>query len=415
MVHAQRTQNWWCALLWIPSGLAVLGLLRARTEGTTDATVALRGPAGPYRLLVLLLFPVMVALNIGEYTASGALSWVWFFAYLLALAGLLRLAHGRTVGDKRLEKSGEPLNRTLRVSHRPVLLDRARTYRERHAQLRRLDHGQADDATVRRRELETELTRLHCWRSSRRRRDRLPHDVSVVDAVLVLGSGDTWWENGVRAARLTQPVALPLTAGLVWANQLRGEELTSTLHERLGLPDMLAQFILWQVGYAAAGMVLGALWHQLPGKRGPTRAFCVALAYALPAGLFASGNWALGEEQTGLAFAVTAMLLVLTLTGILMDLETFREEHRYWRVGSHGCTPYTRAVLLRPGRPAARAGCGHRHHLAVPRGDGRLPAGEQRCQPDAVDAGRSVRFLPQGPCRLTHRPGAPAARGPCGR
>ncbi|WP_143652590.1 DUF6185 family protein [Streptomyces sp. 13-12-16] len=326
-----NVQNWWCALLWIPSGLAVLGLLRTGAEGTADATVALRGPAGPYRLLVLLLFPVMVALNIGEYTASGALSWVWFFAYLFALAGLLRLASGRTVGDKRLERSGEPLARTLRVSHRPVLLDRARTYRERHAQLRRLDHGQADDATVRRRDLETGLRRMHRWRSSRGGRDRLPHDVSVVDVALVLGPGDTWWGNGVRAARLTQPVALPLTAGLVWANQLHGEELTSTLHERLGLPDVLLQFLLWQVGYAAAGMVLGVLWHQLPGRRGPAKAFCVALAYALPAGLFALGNWILGEEQTGLAFAVAAMLLVLTLTGILMDLETFREEHRYWR------------------------------------------------------------------------------------
>ncbi|MFG3722577.1 DUF6185 family protein [Streptomyces massasporeus] len=327
-----NVQNWWCALLWIPSGLAILGLLRARAQDATDATVALRGPAGPYRLLVLLLFPVMAALNIGEYTASGALSWGWFFAYLLPLAGLLRLASsGRTVGDKQLENSGEPLNRTLRVSHRPLLLDRARTYRERHAQLRRLDHGQADDATVRRRDLETHLRRLHRWRSSGGSRDHLPHDVSVVDAVLVLGPGDTWWENGVRAARFTQPVALPLTASLVWANQLRGEALTSTLHERLGLPDVLLQFLLWQVGYAAAGMVLGALWHQLPGRRGPTKAFCVALAYALPAGLFALGNWALGEEQTGLAFAVVAMLLVLTLTGILMDLETFREEHRYWR------------------------------------------------------------------------------------
>ncbi|MFI9771649.1 DUF6185 family protein [Streptomyces sp. NPDC052415] len=94
---------------------------------------------------------------------------------------------------------------------------------------------------------------------------------------------------------------------------------------------MLLQFLLWRVGYAAAGMVLGALWHQLPGRRGPTRAFCVAVAYASSAGLFALGKLALGEEQTGLAFAVTAMLLVLTLTGILMDLETFRDEHRYWR------------------------------------------------------------------------------------
>ncbi|WP_326763207.1 DUF6185 family protein [Streptomyces phaeochromogenes] len=326
-----NAMNWWCAMLWIPSGLAILTVLRARARRTADATVGRRGPTAADRALLLLLFPVMIALNIGQYTASEALIWVWFFAYLSALACVLRIISGQAVGDQLLQKSREPLKEALRVADRPSLLDRARTYREIHARLRRLDQGQADDANAQRRNLEKRLSGLHRWRPSTGSRDRLPHNVSVVDAALALGPGGTWWENGVKAAWLTQPVALPLSAGLVWAHQLRGESLTSTLYDRLGLPDVLVQLILWQIGYAAAGLVLGTLWHQLPGRRGPTKALLLALAYALPAGLFALGNWALKEEQTGLAFSVAAMLLVLTLTGILMDLETFREEHHYWR------------------------------------------------------------------------------------
>ncbi|MGY0021239.1 DUF6185 family protein [Streptomyces sp. YJ-C3] len=182
-----------------------------------------------------------------------------------------------------------------------------------------------------RRALEKRLSGLYRWRSSAGGRDRLPRHVSVVDAALSLGPGATWWENGVKAAQLTQPVALPLSAVLVWTQQLRGESLTSTLHDRLGLPDVALQFLLWQVGYAAAGLVLGALWQQLPGRHGPMKAFVLTLAYAVPAGLFSLGNWALGEEQAGLALALTAMLLILTVTSILMDLETFRDERHYWR------------------------------------------------------------------------------------
>ncbi|MFJ4467291.1 DUF6185 family protein [Streptomyces sp. NPDC089424] len=326
-----NTQNWWCAMLWIPSGLAILAVLRARVERNVDVALANRGPAGVDRRLLILLFPVMVALNIGEYSANSALTWVWFFVYVFALAGTLRLVSGRAVGDHLLPLSCEPLNKTLCVADRPGLLDRSRTYRELQARMVRLDRGQADDGNGRRRDLENRSSGLHRWRSSTGDRDRLPGDISVVDAAMALGPGRTWWENGVTAARLTQPVALPLTAGLVWAHQLRGESLTSTLHDRLGLPDVLLQFILWQIGYAAAGLVLGALWHQLPGRRGPTKAFVLTLAYSFPAGLFAFGNWVLGEEQAGLAIAMVAMLLILTLTSILMDLETFRSERLYWR------------------------------------------------------------------------------------
>ncbi|GGX76536.1 DUF6185 family protein [Streptomyces fructofermentans] len=322
---------WWATMLWIPSGLALLAVLRARGTLTRQEPVARRGPRGADRLMLLLLFPVMAAMNIGDFTSSSALVWVWSALYFLALVVVLRLFASRAVAAQRLARSGEPLGTVLAARHAPRLRDRARRFRELHAQLRALDQGQPDEGGAQRRVLETRLRRLHRWRSSTGRGDSLPHQVSVVDAALVLGPAPTWWDNGVRAARLTQPVSLPFSVGLVWETMLRGESLTGTLHYGLGLPDVFVQLVLWQVGYGAAGFVLGALWHELPGRRGPAKALAPAAAYALPIGLFALGNWGLGEEQTALAFSAAAMLLVLTLTGIMMDLETFRGERHFWR------------------------------------------------------------------------------------
>ncbi|MEU4615245.1 DUF6185 family protein [Streptomyces umbrinus] len=325
-----NAQVWWFAMLWIPSGVAVLAVLRGRSVRTERATVARRSPHGADRLLLLSLFPIMVAMNLGEYTASAALVWVWFFVYFFVLAGTLRLFAGRAVAAQPLERSGEALGTVLTASHRPRLLDRSRRYRELHGQLRRLDQGQPDEGSAQRWVVESRLRRLHRWRSSTGQ-DRLPQGVSVVDVALALGPCRSWWDNGVKAALLTQPVSLPFSTLLVWETMLRGDSLTSTLHYRLGLPDVLTQLLLWQIGYASAGFLLGALWHELPGRRGPAKAFPLAVAYTVPIGLFALGNWGLGEEQTALAFSAAAMLLILTVTGIMMDLETFRGEQHFWR------------------------------------------------------------------------------------
>lgn len=322
----ETSQWWWFGMWWVLTGLAVLAVLRSRAVRTQRATtLARRGPKAVDRLLLLLLFPVMAAMDIGVYTGSEAVAWAWFFLNFLALAGTLRLTGRRAVPARPLSVSGEPLATTLSATHRARLLDRARRHRELHAGLRGAA-GQTDEDTAARRDMEVRLRRLHRWRASTGSPDRLPRDVSVVDAALALGPCDTWWENGVRAARFTQPVALVFSAVLVWDKQLRGDALTNTLYDRIGLPDVVTQFVLWQIGYAAAGFLLGALWQELPGRRGPAKALALAVAYSLPIGVFALGNWSLGEEQTTLAFAAASMLLILTLTGVRMDMETFRGE-----------------------------------------------------------------------------------------
>jgi hypothetical protein len=110
----------------------------------------------------------------------------------------------------------------------------------------------------------------------------------------------------------------------------RGEALTSTLYYVFGLPDTLWNYVAWEAGFASAGFLLGAFWRELPGRRGPVKSLSIALAYTLPIGVCALGSWALNEEQGILALASAAMLFVLTLTGMAMDLDTFRSERHYW-------------------------------------------------------------------------------------
>ncbi|MFD3442780.1 DUF6185 family protein [Streptomyces sp. NPDC058685] len=326
-----HVQSWWMGKIWVLSGLAILAVLRVRCASSTPGVIARSLPGAVDRLLLLTFFPCMVGMAIGVYTNSGAVVWLWFFLYLVTPAIVLRAVAHRTVLSLQTAGAGIPLGEALAATDRTALVDKARRYREIHAQLRRLDRGQADEESVQRRQLEPRLRALHRLRSPRMRRDLLPPGVSVVDAALSLGPRDSWWSNGVRAARIAQWIALPFSGVLIWQSMFYGDALTGTLYDSFGLPDALLEFVFWQVGYASAGFLLGAYWYQLPGRRGPVKAIPLSIAYTAPIGLFALGNWALDEEQTNLALGSAAMLLVLTLTGIVMDLDTFRTERRFWQ------------------------------------------------------------------------------------
>ncbi|MFF3906338.1 DUF6185 family protein [Streptomyces sp. NPDC001848] len=324
---AVNSRDWWSGYIWLFSGLAILAVIRARAHSPAASPL---NPGPVEKLWMLILFPVMVGLSLGVYVGNDAANSLWFFVNLGSFGLVLTVCRGTAVLERPLRRSGEPLSRTI-SSQRQQLLDRARRYREIHAKLRRLDQGQSDDGAMDRRTCERELRSLHRWRNSTGAADELPLDVSVVDAALALGPHDTWWENGRRAARLAAFVGLPASALIVWAEQLRGDALTSTLYYGFGLPDTLMDCLYWEVTWAVAGFLLGALWRRLPGRRGPMRSLPVAAAFALPVGLDAIGNLISREPQTHLALYAVAMLTVLTVTGIVLDLETFRGERHYWQ------------------------------------------------------------------------------------
>ncbi|MER5888918.1 DUF6185 family protein [Streptomyces sp. NPDC001941] len=323
---AARFHDWWLGLDWLLPGVAMLGVLRlgGRTwRGPGQA------PRGRDRRLLLAVFGSLVALGVGWYANSALLVACWLLLNIGALHLLTRRAR-RGVLDLPLEGTSLPLRAALTVGHRAVLLDRARLFRDVHARLRRLDQGQQSaDGLLRRRPLENALERLHAWPPGAS--TALPRHLTVVDAALALGPYDTWWDNGVRAARTAHLAGVPLSVLLVWADLVRGDRLTGALGYNFALPDLLLTFGLWQLAWATGGFVLGALWCELPGRRGPVKALVVATAYALPVGLFAVGNWLVDEEQDNLALFCAAMLLVLTVTGIALDVDTFRSERRFWQ------------------------------------------------------------------------------------
>ncbi|NJQ00135.1 DUF6185 family protein [Streptomyces zingiberis] len=320
-------QDWLFAYLWVLTGVAILGALKASVEPVRVSPLERR----PERLLVLVFFPVVVGIDLGWYAGNGALCWVWVFLHMAALRLMAAAGARRAVLGLRLEGSEERLETTVTGERRALLMGRARRYREIHATLRRLDQGQADDTAVERRALERELSELHDWTDSAGTACRLPGRISVVDAALALGPENTWWANGRRGALLAAFFGLPASALTTWASAVRGDAWTNALHYGFGLPDTVLTFLYWQLGWVGAGFVLGALWRVLPGRRGAVKALPVAAAFGLPLALDAVVARVMNESQSSHPLYAAAMLLVLTLTGIAVDLETFRGERRYWQ------------------------------------------------------------------------------------
>ncbi|WP_150477533.1 DUF6185 family protein [Streptomyces alboniger] len=325
-----NSQNWWLPV-WLLTGIALLAALRAAAARPTDSPVEDRED----RRVLMIFFPVVVGMGLGVFANNGLLSVLWVFFNMLALRLVLAVGARKAVLNRALESSTERLGVTVTAARRADILGRARRYREIHAKMRRLDHGQSDDDILQRRLLEQEVRGLHTWTDSAGTTGRLPAQVSVVDVALALGPRDTWWGNGRRAALLACLLGLPASTVVVWSGWIRGDHWRANLHHGFGLPDIPMGFLTWQVCWAGAGFVLGALWRALPGRRGPVKALTVAAAYALPAVPDALGNFALDQGHGDLALIVVTMLPVLTLTGIALDLETFQGERRYWqsRVG----------------------------------------------------------------------------------
>ncbi|QQC92133.1 DUF6185 family protein [Streptomyces alfalfae] len=319
-------QNWWLPV-WVLTGLALYAVLRATGDRSAESPLA--EPAD--RRVFLLFFPVVVGMSLGLFANNALLSPLWIFINTAALRLAASAGASRAVLGRGLDASGERLGLSVTAARRADILGRARRYREIHAKMRRLDQGQSDDDILQRRLLEQEIRGLHAWTGAGGGADRLPPQVSVVDVALSMGPRDTWWDNGRRAARFAFFVGLPASGLVVWSGWVRGDNWRASTYFGFGLPDAVSGFLAWQVCWAGAGFVLGALWRCLPGRRGPVRALPVAAAFALPAGVDALGNLYLDQGYGDVGLCVVAMLFVLTVTGIALDLDIFQDERRFWQ------------------------------------------------------------------------------------
>ncbi|MDX3638339.1 DUF6185 family protein [Streptomyces sp. MB09-02B] len=315
---------------WWLTGLAVIAVLRTRHDSAVVSP--LHDPAD--RIALLVFFPLVVGLDPQNHIDNALLEFLWTPLYMLALYGVTALLAHRSVLAQPFEISGRPLWTVAGPATRGRLLAKARSYREIHAELRRLDQGLFGDVPPRRDALERRLSKLHNWRVNSApdaAPDRLPAKVSVVDAVLALGPRDDWWGNGVRGARFALVPGIPAAVLNTWSQWVRGEGWQNTLADLLGFADLLTTLVSWTATFAGAGLVLGALWRVLPGRRGAVKALPVAVAFALPVGLDVLMARLLDESSANVALYVSTMLFVLTVTAIALDLDTFSGERRYWQ------------------------------------------------------------------------------------
>ncbi|MFF2022364.1 DUF6185 family protein [Streptomyces sp. NPDC058171] len=331
MWSAANAQDWliWCT--WLLSAVAILAVLRTwrPPAGPSPAGISpLDAPAD--RLLLLTFFAHVVALVGGYFLSSSLLTPLWIPLSAFALYGTVALFTGRSVLAQPFERSARPLAESADPAARAVLLEKSRSYREIHAELRRLDQGMFGDVPPKRIDLEARLNALHDWPAGGGA-DRLPAGVSVVDGALALGPRDDWWANGSRCARLSLVPAVPASLLMTWAWKVSGEAWQSTLQNHFGLPDVLLEFVFWMATWTGAAFVMGTLWRHLPGRRGAAKALPVTVAFALPVGVDVLVYRFTGESTASLALSVSTMLLVLTVTGIGVDFDTFRGERRYWQ------------------------------------------------------------------------------------
>ncbi|MFB7668259.1 DUF6185 family protein [Kitasatospora sp. NPDC056138] len=328
---AASVPSWCYSHTWVLTGVAVVALLRARDTGLQ---VPYANPAELDRLLLAVFFAVVVAWREGSYAGSQVLASLWLVLDIAALYGLLAVGQRWAVLSQHLEgcAAAPTLGEAITESGHRDLIDRARRYRELIIALRGLDQGHGEGA-LNRHAVEKELNRLHRWRPVAQgavARPWLPSQVTVLDIALSWGPHARWWYNARRAALLATAVGVPGSFVMVWSAYAPQEQWMLALQSAFGAPEMVWKFVSWELVWAGAGLVLGALWRLLPGRRGPARALWLVAAYTMLIALDIMGNLITDQTLGAVALAATLMLLVLTLTSLAMDADTFRAERRFW-------------------------------------------------------------------------------------
>ncbi|HET6359183.1 DUF6185 family protein [Streptomyces sp.] len=312
---------------------AFFAVIAARAKAPGASPVS---PGVPETLLISVFFVATIAYGPGWYVGLETSVITSVPVILLAGLALLALGNRRAVLAQRLAPTtagtpGARLRTVIQEADRRWLIESAREYRDLHSQLRRLEQGDQDGERT---QLEQKLDQLHTWNppgaTAPHAGQRLPDSVDAVELALAWGPRDTWWLNGRRAAYFAALFALPATGVGLWADAIRGTLWGDVTRDYFGVVGLLDYVITSEVVWASTGFVLGVLWRLLPGRRGPAKALLLCLGYATPIADYWLLSRAVGQSIGTLTLDVALTLLVLTSTGVAMDIDTFRQEGHYW-------------------------------------------------------------------------------------
>ncbi|MEU9125630.1 DUF6185 family protein [Streptomyces sp. NPDC048506] len=321
--------QWAYAYTWVLAGVALVALLHSNSRTAPQVSL---GPEGADLLLVAAVFAIVVALRVASFAGSvAAVYGFWLPLNMVALYVMVKAGRRWSVlsrVDRKAGKNGVAAELSDPARHRQLLED-ARRCRDLLHRLHVVDQGRGEGTT--RRNLEKQLRSLHHWRPSGCRHDCLPDAVTVVDVALSWGPHPGWWQNAVNAARWAAIFGILPSMVTAWYDNAHGaDHWTFTVDSPTGIPDTIGAFLTQEIAFAGAGLVLGALWRVLPGERGPARAFTLFIVWLVPIGVVATINRNIGSSDLGLAvLRVVLMLMVLTVTSMWMDTDTFSRERHY--------------------------------------------------------------------------------------
>ncbi|MGW5443198.1 DUF6185 family protein [Streptomyces asiaticus] len=322
--------SWAYAYTWVLTIIALVALLNIRAKSAQEQVYrnpdkAFMEPRRNDMRLTAVVFAIAAATRVSLFAGSSVLLFVWLLLNIASLYAVVAVGRRWSV----LHQTSGAIHGLSTKQGRESLLEKAHRYRTLHQKLRLVDQGHEERTT--RDEVEDELRKLRHWRPPGCDDDCLPDQVSVVDVALSWGPEDTWWKNARHAARLAFFFGIPASIVIVWANYLRdSKQLMLTSAKPTALAEIAAAFLTWQITWAGAGLVLGALWRVLPGRRGPMRGLCMTAAYVIPIGAGALVNRITDTELGTAVLSSSLMLIVLTLTSIGMDMATFKGEKQLW-------------------------------------------------------------------------------------
>ncbi|MEU2061635.1 DUF6185 family protein [Streptomyces sp. NPDC013455] len=326
-LQQQFTLWWWdfpdfvLSDLWDAASFALLALVPmgalyvCRAERQDDSSFT---PTGSERFLLVVVF-TLVVLPGGEYH-FGVTGYFITVALGLLLTWALLSWTGRKAVLMQPSVGNRPLGQVMSMTDRSGLLRMVRRYRDLQECLHHpgAKHG---DSTADREAIEREIDQMDQY---------LPEGVRLVDVAFACGPMTTWWANARRCAVIGCLVGLPGTGLMYWYGMVSGGVWTTTVENRSGVPSIVLNVLAWHVTWVAAAFFMGALWRSLPGRHGPTKAFYIATVFAVPVCV----HWMLGElsgqDVRGSIATIATFTSVMTFTGLVMDVQTFMSERRYW-------------------------------------------------------------------------------------